>query len=70
MTVSDAAGTVVATGALRPGTGLSSGCLFPFTVNDVPTTSDSYSVEVGHRGEVTFGRDDLDLFGAQLSLGG
>jgi hypothetical protein len=35
-----------------------SSCLVPFEIDDVPTGSDIYSVEVAHRGEVKFSRAD------------
>lgn len=39
-------------------------CVFPFTVEDIPIINGIYSVEVSHRGEVSFTQDDaqsLDL---------
>ncbi|MCZ2525374.1 hypothetical protein [Streptomyces sp. HB2AG] len=53
VTVSDAAGTVVAVGSLDLGEVTDSGCSFPFTVEDVPGGAKFYTVEVSHRGGLT-----------------
>ncbi|MBW0118526.1 hypothetical protein I4J48_25105, partial [Pseudonocardia sp. KRD-169] len=57
VTVADATGTVVATGRLDSGRSSAGDCVFPFSVAEVPGDSDFYRVEVSHRGEVTFSRD-------------
>jgi hypothetical protein len=69
ITVSDASHTTVATGELGVGQGGAGSCTFTFTISDVPDSSAFYSVEVTHRGQVTFSRDVLRTQGAQLSLG-
>jgi hypothetical protein len=66
VTVRDASGTVVGTGHLEAGKydgDLS--CVYPFAVGDVPS-SDFYTVEVSHRGQVTFDRKAVE--GGQVSL--
>jgi hypothetical protein len=70
ITVADATGTIVATGSLGVGRSRSSTiCTFAFTISNVPTGSAFYQIEVGHRGAVTYGRDDLRTYGASLTLG-
>lgn len=63
--IRDADGTTVAAGALEPGSHPDSAyadviCVFPFTIENVPSGSPLYSVEVSHRGEVTFKEDEAD----------
>lgn len=71
VTVTDAAGKVVAVGALQAGLvselfdkeplrGFASRCSFGFKVLGVAGGQDIYSVEVSHRGEVRFSRAQLD----------
>lgn len=74
VTVKDAAGTVVAVGRLQAGTvadlygegdmpallGYASKCTFAFNVTNVPAGQQIYSVEVSHRGELRYDRDQLD----------
>ena len=74
VTVKDAAGTVVAVGRLQAGTvaelygegdmpallGYASKCTFAFDVTNVPAGQQIYSVEVSHRGELQYNRDQLD----------
>lgn len=69
VTVRDAEGTVVASGALQSGRMSGAGCRFPFAIADVPGGSAFYQVEVTHRGLVTFTADELAAGGAQLTLG-
>lgn len=54
--IRDADGTSVAVGDLGPGTvgDYNVVCEFDFTVEDVPSGSSVYSVEVSHRGEISF----------------
>jgi hypothetical protein len=71
VTVADAAGKALALGALEsghvsevfgPGTaveGMAYKCVFGFTVNDVPSGEQIYSVEVSHRGKINFPKDKL-----------
>ncbi len=68
VTVRDSSGTIAGVGALGSGTGSSYGCAFSFTVDDVPV-SDFYTVEVGHRGEVTFTDAAVRDGDLRLSLG-
>lgn len=66
--VKDAAGVRVAVGALDPGVKMSSiECRFDFRVEDVPSGSAVYSIEVAHRGEVSFTEDEA--VGLDLTLG-
>lgn len=72
VTVADSAGKAIALGALEsgyvtevfgPGTaveGMAYKCSFGFTVNDVPSSEQIYSVGVSHRGKVNFTRDKLN----------
>jgi hypothetical protein len=63
--VRDADGKDVGLGQLGSGKfDNASSCLVPFEVDDVPTGSNIYSVEVAHRGEVKFNRSDA----AHLSI--
>lgn len=68
--IRDATGETVAVSALDEGEpqGRTS-CIFPFTVEDVPAGESIYSVEVSHRGEITFKEDEAEV-GLTLSLGG
>lgn len=68
VTVRDSSGTIAGVGALGNGAGSSYGCAFSFTVDDVPV-SDFYTVEVGHRGEVTFTDAAVRDGDLRLSLG-
>ncbi|GAA1095678.1 hypothetical protein [Pseudonocardia alni] len=68
VTARDSSGTIAGVGALGSGTGSSYGCAFSFTVDDVPA-SDFYTVEVGHRGEVTFTDAAVRDGDLRLSLG-
>ena len=69
-------GTIVATGRLRNGEAISVSiaglslapdCEFPFSVASVPD-EDFYSIEVSHRGEITYSRDDLEALNWELDL--
>ncbi|TCC21653.1 hypothetical protein [Kribbella sindirgiensis] len=74
VTVKDATAKVVALGKLQAGTvaelygedalpallGFASKCTFSFTVTDVPGGQEIYSVEVSHRGDVRFSREQLN----------
>jgi hypothetical protein len=70
--IRDSAGTIVATGSLLPGTATEDNrrCDYPFVVEDVPT-SDFYSIEVSHRGELTYSHEELEDrdWEVMLSLG-
>jgi hypothetical protein len=75
--VSDPEGAVIGTGALEAGVWTSytspsnpSRCSFAFSVADLPDVA-FYSVEVSHRGQVTYSRADLEAtsWTVELSLG-
>lgn len=76
--IADARGQKIAVGELEPGTAeqgptesVADGrCVFNFEVDDVPGTSDLYSVHVGNtfRGEATYSKHDL-YTGVDLALG-
>lgn len=68
VTIRDATGAIAGVGRLETGQGGSYGCVFPFTVDDVPA-SEFYTVEISHRGQVTFTADDVRNDGVKLSLG-
>lgn len=69
VTVSDAAGTLVATGTLGLGQKTEQGCEFPFTVDDITPGSKFHTVEVSHRGGLTQTEDDLRAGGLTFTLG-
>lgn len=69
VTIRNAKGETVAVGALDEGRPEGRGtCIFPFTVEDVPAGESIYSVEVSHRGEISFKEEDAEV-GLSLSLG-
>ncbi|MCE0766287.1 hypothetical protein LWC35_25780 [Pseudonocardia kujensis] len=69
VTIANASGAVVATGALATGRASSpTTCDFAFTVPDVPAGEDFYQVTVSHRGTLTSSADELRS-GPGLSLG-
>lgn len=68
VTVRDSTGAIVGVGSLGAGQGSAYGCTFPFTVTGVPA-SDFYTVEISHRGAVTFTAEDVREGDIQLSLG-
>ena len=66
--VRDGKGVKVGLGHL--GTGKADGpvtCVFPFKVEDVPTGGGIYSVEVTHRGEISFRAADAQNVAISLS---
>lgn len=66
--VRDADGKTIGAGSLDAG--YSDGsvvCVFPFNIHDVPAESSLYSVEVAHRGQITFTEDNAGEL--SLSLG-
>ncbi|MBQ0983739.1 hypothetical protein KBZ10_04210 [Streptomyces sp. F63] len=67
--VTDADGTLVASGALGLGEKTETGCTFPFTVDDITPGSKFYTVEVSHRGGLTQTEDDLRAGGLEFTLG-
>jgi len=70
VTVTDAAGTIVETSSLGPGTVISGTCEFSLDVPKVPEGSAFYSVEVSHRGKVTYSSEQLHRGGSiGMSLG-
>ena len=67
--VYDSTGQSVAVGALGQGTLTGLACRFPFDVENVPAGSGSYSVEVSHRGKLTFGADQAQNGPIAMTLG-
>ncbi|WP_079189182.1 hypothetical protein [Streptomyces kebangsaanensis] len=59
VTITDAAGTLVAVGSLGFGQKTEQGCEFPFTVDDITPGSKFYTVEISHRGGLTKTEDQL-----------
>jgi hypothetical protein len=57
--IRDGDGTAIAKGSLEPGE-LEDAvtCVFPFMVPDVPVIEGLYSIEVSHRGEIMFSRQE------------
>jgi hypothetical protein len=68
VSVTDAAGTLVAKGSLGFGQKTELGCEFPFTVDDI--TPGSYTVEVSHRGGLTQTEGERRAGGLAFTLGG
>lgn len=70
--VSDASGETVALGRLETqvphGHGYMTVCRFNFTVDDIPEGSKLYSVEVSHRGALTYSEDEMKA-GLAFTLG-
>lgn len=76
VTVRDAAGKAVALGELGGGSLKDDGydaddyddvtCYFDFTVQKIPDGGDIYSVEVAHRGEVSFKRSEATSIAMKL----
>ncbi|GAA2287577.1 hypothetical protein GCM10010415_68430 [Streptomyces atrovirens] len=69
VSVTDAAGTLVAKGGLGLGRKTELGCEFPFTVDDITPGSKFYTVEVSHRGGLTQTEDELRSGGLAFTLG-
>jgi hypothetical protein len=73
VTVTDAAGAVIALGAVGAGQRGSdtSGtrCVFPFTVADVPAGHGFYGIEVSHRGRLQYPEAQVRDSSLTLSLG-
>jgi hypothetical protein len=66
--IRDGNGNTLATGHLQPGEVKSTvECVFAFEVAGVPD-ADFYSVEVSHRGELSYARADLEASGWVVSL--
>ncbi|MEX0629953.1 MAG: hypothetical protein WEE67_06270 [Chloroflexota bacterium] len=58
--VRDGAGEIVATGALDAGVkGADEQCSFTFAVEGIPN-AEFYDVEVSHRGELAYSREDME----------
>jgi hypothetical protein len=58
--IRDATGSQVGLGSLGPGYHGRRICTFEFTVEDVPSGSPLYSVEIAGRGEISFPEEDAD----------
>ncbi|MER7488938.1 hypothetical protein ABTY20_24120 [Streptomyces sp. NPDC126497] len=69
VSVTDAAGTLVAKGDLGLGRKTELGCEFLFTVDDITPGSKFYTVEVSHRGGLTQTEDELRAGGLAFTLG-
>ncbi|MEU6339397.1 hypothetical protein ABZ883_00360 [Streptomyces sp. NPDC046977] len=67
--VTDAEGTLVATGSLGLGEKIDEGCAFTFTVDDITPGSKFYTVEVSQRGGLTQTEADLRAGGLAFTLG-
>lgn len=69
--VRDGAGVVLATSALGPGAYVDVarlyGCRFLFFVPDVPDAP-FYAIEVGHRGELTYSKAELEAAGWSVAF--
>lgn len=59
-------GETVGTGELGEGTYQTGWCSFPFTVDDVPSGSNFYTVEVSGRGGIEYTQEELET---ELDLG-
>lgn len=68
--VYDAAGKVLAVGALESSTGIELVCGFEFSVPEVPTGEEFYQVEVTHRGKITVTAEEAKAGEVALTLGG
>ena len=68
VSIYDNAGTMLANSNLNMGEPDQFGnCVFSFLVKDVPVAdTDLYSVEVSHRGKITFTKDEADDLGLTL----
>jgi hypothetical protein len=66
--ITDASGKVLAIGELDAGESQGSGCLFHFTVPNVPAGKGIYAIEIGRRPPVRYNEVDLKD-GVDLSLG-
>lgn len=69
VTVSDAAGATVAIGRLGPGEKQSFGCVFNFSVPDVPAGKSFYGIEVSHRGVLKYTEAEISTANLALTLG-
>jgi hypothetical protein len=67
--VYDSTGQSVAVGALGRGNLTGLACSFPFDVENVPAGSGSYSVEVSHRGKLTFSAGQAQSGPIAMTLG-
>ena len=69
VTLYDQSGTIVAAGALGAGTVTSTGCMFTFTIPDIPFTADFFQYEITHRGKLTASKQELLDSSLSASLG-
>lgn len=67
--ITDAAGTLVATGSLDFGETTEAGCTFAFKVDDITPGTKFYTVEVSHRGGLTKTEAELRAGGLEFTLG-
>jgi len=68
VTVTDDSGRVVARSELGSGSGTTTRCEFPFSF-ELTEGSESYTVAVGRRGQLSYSFTELKLNGVSLSLG-
>lgn len=66
VSVSDGAGTLLATGHLKDGLQKMTGVTFNFTVSELPD-ADFYKVSIGGRGELPYSKSDLESAGWSVS---
>jgi serine/threonine-protein kinase len=66
--VKDASGTVIGTGSLKGGSSIGGRkCVFLFEVENLPQ-SDFYSIEVTHRGGISYSYEELEARDWKVSL--
>jgi hypothetical protein len=72
VTMTDERGLILAVGNLEDGvfgwSGAAVGCNFRFGLGNVPDTAKFYSVEVSHRGKVTYSHEEMNAMGWSLQL--
>lgn len=68
VTLTDEAGTILASTSLGEGSGTASLCTFDFTLEGVPDTAKFYSVQVSRRGQVTNSHADMVADGWTFAL--
>jgi hypothetical protein len=67
--ITDAGGATVAIGRLGPGDTQSAGCVFAFSVADVPAGKSFYGIEISHRGIVKFSEAEVSSGEVAMTLG-
>ncbi|MGY2125871.1 hypothetical protein ACW9HJ_30875 [Nocardia gipuzkoensis] len=69
VTLSSASGTTIGVTALEKGSKNGSNCMFIWTMRNIPSDEKFYKLEIGHRGVLTYTRQDLEI-PLTTSLGG